>query len=344
MSPCRSSDKCRRVLPTGKLPPRLLKPQLDRVPSGKGRVLVGPRYGDDATVIDFGDRLLVCTCDPITLASRQIGRYAVHINANDVAVMGARPLWFWVTILLPEGRSDEGLVEDIFSDTRAACAELGIELCGGHTEITAGLARPILSGFMAGEAERARLADKKTIRPGDDIILSRGIAIEGTATIASEQSRRLASLDPALVRRARRLLSDPGISVVREALLAVETAGVHGMHDPTEGGLFTGVREIVEAAGVGVEIAEDQIQVLPETTAICALLGLDPMGLLASGSLLVVCDQGSAKNILRAYHEKEIPARIIGRVKERQCGIMLRGTRGLIPLPEYERDEITKLI
>jgi hydrogenase maturation factor len=197
---------------------------------------------------------------------------------------------------------------------------------------------------MAGEVERARLADKKRIRPGDDIILSRGIAIEGTATIASEQSERLAPLDPDLVRRARRLLSDPGISVVREALLAVETAEVHGMHDPTEGGLFTGVREIIEAAGVGVEIAEDQIQVLPETTAICALLGLDPMGLLASGSLLVVCDQGSAKNILRAYHENEIPARIIGRVKERQCGIMLRGGRGLIPLPEYERDEITKLI
>ena len=344
MSLHRSPDKSLRVLPTGKLPPRLLKLQLDRVPSGKGRVLIGPRYGDDATVIDIGDRLLVCTCDPITLASRQIGRYAVHINANDVAVMGARPLWFWVTILLPEGSSDERLVEDIFSDTRAACAELGIELCGGHTEITAGLTRPILSGFMAGEAERMRLADKKTIRPGDDIILSRGIAIEGTATIAYEQSERLAPLDPDLVRRARDFLSDPGISVVREALLAVETASVHGMHDPTEGGLFTGVRELAEAAGVGVEIAGDQIQVLPETTAICALLGLDPMGLLASGSLLVVCDQGSAVEILRAYHERDIPARIIGRVAERQFGIMLRDTRGLVPLPEYERDEITKII
>jgi len=344
MSLHRSPDKSLRVLPTGKLPPRLLKLQLDRVPSGKGRVLIGPRYGDDATVIDIGDRLLVCTCDPITLASRQIGRYAVHINANDVAVMGARPLWFWVTILLPEGSSDERLVEDIFSDTRAACAELGIELCGGHTEITAGLTRPILSGFMAGEAERMRLADKKTIRPGDDIILSRGIAIEGTATIAYEQSERLAPLDPDLVRRARDFLSDPGISVVREALLAVETASVHGMHDPTEGGLFTGVRELAEAAGVGVEIAGDQIQVLPETTAICALLGLDSMGLLASGSLLVVCDQGSAVEILRAYHERDIPARIIGRVAERQFGIMLRDTRGLVPLPEYERDEITKII
>ena len=344
MSPHRSSDKCRRVLPAGKLPPWLLKPQLDRVPPGKGRVLIGPRYGDDATVIDIGERLLVCTCDPITLASRQIGRYAVHINANDVAVMGARPLWFWATILLPEGRSDERLVEGIFSDIRAACAELGIELCGGHTEITAGLTRPILSGFMAGEAERARLADKKTVRPGDDIILSRGIAIEGTATIASEQPERLVSLDPDLVRRARGFLSDPGISVVREALLAVETAEVHGMHDPTEGGLFTGVRELAETAGVGLEIAGDQIHVLPETTAICALLGLDPMGLLASGSLIVVCDHGSARKILRAYREKHIPARIIGRIEERRFGIMLRDERGLIPLPEYERDEITKII
>ena len=340
----RSPDTNGTSLPVGKLPPRLLGAQLERfIPKGE-RVLIGPRLGDDATVIDMGDRFLVCATDPVTLASERTGYYAVHINANDVAVMGATPLWYWATILLPEGKSDNNLVERIFLETRRACDELGVELCGGHTEITAGLTRPILSGFMAGEMERERLADKRNIRPGDDIILSRGVAIEGTATLAAEKEDLLSDLDPAIINRAIDLLNDPGISVVREALLAVKTGGVHGMHDPTEGGLWLGLRELAEVASVGLEVDEKEIVVLPETEAICGILDLDPKGLLASGSLLVVSDHESAARILDTYKREGIPARAIGRVREREFGIKLRRRGTLVPMPEIERDEITKVM
>ncbi len=341
------SDSCSarkpNLIPSGKLPPQMLKAQLERIRQKNQRLRIGPRYGDDAAVIDMEDRFLVCATDPITLTSNQIGSYAVNINANDVAVMGAQPLWYWATVLLPEGGSDEKLVSEIFSNTLEACDELGVELCGGHTEVTIGLNRPIICGFMAGEATKERLVDKKNIRPGDAIILSRGIAIEGTATLAEGKAGQLEKLDPGLLDRARGFLKEPGISVVAEALLALDSAEVHGMHDPTEGGLFTGLRELAELALVGLEIDEKRINVLPETSAICDAIGLDPMGLLASGSLLVVSDTESAERIIDAYSEKGIPANIIGRTTKKDFGLKLKRDGKLIPLPEFERDEITRV-
>lgn len=331
------------LFPVGKLPAAALKRQLGKIAHADARVLIGPLYGDDATVIDMGDRLLVCTCDPITLASARIGHYAVYVNANDVAVMGARPRWFWATILLPESTTGDARVDAVFSDLRAACATLGIELCGGHTEITAGLTRPIIAGCMAGEVSRAQFVDKKRMRPGDSIILVRGVAIEGTATIALEHAGKLAGIDPCIVRRARDLLLSPGIGIVREALLAVGSAEVHAMHDPTEGGIFTALRELAEAGGVGLDIDAAAIPVLPETAAVCDSLGLDPMGLLASGSLIVVCDGANTEKVLGAYRAEKVPATVIGTVREPAGRIMLTrgGTR--IPLPEFKRDELATL-
>ncbi|MCX6355967.1 MAG: AIR synthase family protein [Candidatus Aureabacteria bacterium] len=334
----------KKLFPVGKLPASSLKKQLARIGPGGSRMLIGPRYGEDATVIDMGDRLLVCSCDPITLATRRIGRYAVQVNANDIAVMGARPRWFWATLLLPEGESDEALVNSLFSDLRAECAELGIDMCGGHTEITAGLTRPIIAGFMAGETTREKLIDKRGIQPGDEIILTRGIAIEGTATIAAEHAGKLRGLDPKIIRRGENLIRTPGISVVREAMLAVESGEVHGMHDPTEGGLATGLKELAETAGLGMEIEADQIAIVPETKAICAHLKLDPMGLLASGSLIIVAGRESAERILAAYRKSAVAASLIGRMRERGTGLFLKRGKSRIHLPEFARDEITRVV
>jgi len=334
----------KKLFPVGKLPASSLKRQLARIGPGGTRMLIGPRYGEDATVLDMGDRLLVCSCDPITLATRRIGRYAVQVNANDIAVMGARPRWFWATLLLPEKSSDETLVDTLFSDLRAECAELDINICGGHTEITAGLTRPIIAGFMAGEMSREKLIDKKGIRPGDEIILTRGIAIEGTATIAAEHAGTLRGLDPEIIRRGENLIRSPGISVVREAMLAVESGEVHGMHDPTEGGLATGLKELAETVGLGMEIDADRITLLPETEAICAHLDINPMGLLASGALIIVAERGSAERILAAYRNRAVAASVIGRMRERGTGLFLKKGKSLIPLPEFARDEIARVV
>ncbi len=185
-------------LQTGKLPNEALAALLAKLQHRDPRVLIGPGIGVDAAVIDNGGpKLLVAKSDPITFATDHIGTYAVHVNANDVACLGARPAWFLATILLPESATPQ-LAESIFGQIASTCEALGIELVGGHTEITHRLQRPIVSGALLGEVERERLVRPGGARPGDCVILSRGIAIEGTAVLAreaeAEWGRRLAAL------------------------------------------------------------------------------------------------------------------------------------------------------
>src|SRR6516164_4369957 len=166
----------KNLLPVGKLPPEHLRSLLRHLPKHDPRLLIGPQIGEDAGVIDAGDRYLVVATDPVTFAVDQIGRYAVHVNANDIAVLGARPLWFFVVMLLPENRATPELAEAIMADVRTTCEELSVTLGGGHTEITQGLERPILVGQMLGEVAPSRLVRKTHIAIGDLILLTRSLA------------------------------------------------------------------------------------------------------------------------------------------------------------------------
>jgi len=333
--------------PLGKLPAEHLARLLARHAPSDQRVVLGPGVGRDATVISFGDRYLVAKTDPITFASEEIGWYAVHVNANDIACMGATVRWFLATLLLPEARTDEALVNTIFDQITDACRELDVALVGGHTEITHGLDRPIVAGFMLGEVTPERLVRPDGARPGDALLITKGVAVEGTAIIAREKGGELTGLDSALLERCQRFLYDPGISVVRDAAVATAAGAVHAMHDPTEGGLATGLYELAAAAGVGLEVDEASIPVLPETQTLCARLGLDPLGLIGSGALLLAVAPADAAAILAALEKAGITATHIGRVVERERGILLLAGAGLRPcprpLPHFERDEIARL-
>ena len=310
------------------------------------RVVVGPRVGEDAAVLDLGDRYLVAKVDPITFVAEEIGWYAVHINANDLAVRGARPCWFLMTLLLPEGRSDEKLLEGIFTQVQDACRAIGATLVGGHTEVTQGLDRPILAGTMIGEVEKGRLVTTAGARPGDLILLTKGIAIEGASVLARECDRLLAmrGVAPEVRERARAFLQRPGISVQRDAGIALATVSVHAMHDPTEGGLATGLLELALAAGVGLRIERAAIPVLPECQALCGALGLDPLGLIASGALLVTCPSEEADRLVSAWEAQGIVGRIIGVVTGPEAGCRLVGPEGEAPLPRFARDEVARLL
>src|SRR5262245_60083747 len=226
-------------LPVGKLRAELLERLFAKHVPGGERVVMGPRVGEDAAVIDMGDRYLIATADPITFATDEAGWYALHVNANDVAVRGARPLWFLATVLLPEGATSEAGVEALFEELGTACAELGVALIGGHTEVTAGLPRPIVSGAMLGRVAKDRLVMTGGAQVGDVLLLTKGVPLEGAAILARERGdeARRRGVAATLVEDARRLLRHPGISVVSEARLACAAARVHAMHDPTEGGI-----------------------------------------------------------------------------------------------------------
>ncbi len=335
----------------GKLPNELLAQLLARIKRRDPRVLLGPGIGRDAAVIDAGgDRLLVAKSDPVTFASDHIGWYAVHVNANDVACMGARPAWFLATLLLPESAPEEQ-ASQVFGQLLEACESLEVELVGGHTEITQGLDRPIVVGAMLGEVEREALVQPSGAREGDALILSKGIAIEGTAVLAREAGARLRDLGVPedTLERAARYIFEPGISVVMDAMRACEAlraagSAVHAMHDPTEGGLATALYELAEASGLGVAVEEEAIMVLPETEAVCAAASLEPLGLLASGALLIAVAEEDCPPALSALAEAGVEARRIGAMVKREAGVIMDGRTGTMSVPRFPRDEVARFL
>ena len=231
-------DAAAHPLPAGKLPAALLAELLSGLPRAP-EVRAGPAVGEDACAIDVPAGTLVAATDPVTLTGGQVGRFAVVINANDVAVAGARPRWFLATVLLPAGTTAQQ-VRELFATVRSSLDELGAHLVGGHTEVTHAVAQPVVVGQMLGLVERGRFVSTGGVRPGDVVLQVGPAPVEGAAVLASEAADRLGDLDATVLQAARSALSDPGISVVDAALLATEQGAV-AMHDPTEGGLATGL-------------------------------------------------------------------------------------------------------
>ncbi len=328
----------------GKLPSSFLARLLATyAPRGDG-VIVGPGIGRDAAAIAFGDRVLVAKTDPITFATDHAATYLVDVNGNDLACLGARPRWLLVTALLPEGIT-AGEIETQFSELAAACAARGISVVGGHTEVSAGLDQTILVGMMLGETSREGLLRPGGARPGDRLLLTNGIAIEGTALLARERAADLsAALGEDLVQRAQHLLVEPGISVVRDVDMLLPVGGITALHDPTEGGLGTGVRELGNASACGAILYEERLPILPETRAIAEVFGLDPLGMLASGALLVAARPDAGPALIAAADDAGIPIADVGEVVAEAEGFALVTADGHRPLPEWTTDEVSRAL
>jgi hydrogenase maturation factor len=331
------------TLPVGKLPGALLTELFRKHVTLDARVVVGPRVGEDAAVIDMGDRYLVATTDPITFVTEDLGWYALVVNANDLAVRGATPRWFLATVLLPARGATDATVDALFGQLGAACRELHVSLVGGHTEVTHGLDRPLVVGTMLGEVARDRLVTTGGARPGDVLLLTKGVPVEGTSIIARVRADELRArgYPEAALARARDYLTH--LSVVPEARLACELAPVHAMHDPTEGGLATALWELAEAAEVGLAVEADRIPVIPEGRALCGEFGLDPLGTIASGALLIALAPADAGRVLHALAGAGIACAFIGRVVPREAGVALVTGGRTTALPRFSQDEITRL-
>ena len=330
------------VLPVGKLPSQLLAELIALLPTGP-RVVLGPRLGEDAAVLDMGDRYLVAKTDPITFATDEIGWYAVQVNANDIATTGAVPLWFMATILLPDSGATSAMASDILAQIAGACRRLNIAVVGGHTEITHSLDRPIVVGCMLGEVAKDQLVRTSGAQPDDVILLTKGAPIEATAIIAREKRAELEEQFPAsFLDRCANYLREPGISVVREARVAVEVGGVTSMHDPTEGGVVTALWELADACGYGIEVDlfGDENPWLPDGEALCRAFNLDPSGAIASGALLLAVTPDWLAPLLAALHRAQIPVYRLGRVTG---GIPVVRDRQRGELVRPERDEIARL-
>jgi hydrogenase maturation factor len=330
-----------RVLPVGKLPRDVLERLLAQAPCHDPRVLLGPGIGLDCAVVEVGDTLLVLKSDPITFAADAIGWYVVQITTNDLATTGATPRWLLTTMLLPEAHTTAKVVKQISQDIYRACREIGIAVIGGHTEITAGLDRPILVGTLIGEVDRDRLVTPQGAQVGDRVLLTKGIPIEATAILAREFPARVRqAVSAAELRQARAFLYDPGISVLREARIATKAGQVTAMHDPTEGGLATALWELAEASGRSLSIDLRAVPIPPLAARICQAFDLDPLAAIASGALLLTTPASDAAQIRRAIEAERITCADIGEVADGPAAVWCTGATGRERLPRPARDAI----
>ena len=329
----------------GKFRPDLLERLLGKVAVKDNRVLLGPKLGEDAALLDYGDRVLAAKTDPITFATDLVGWYAVQVNANDVACMGATPRWFLATLLVPQTFTEEA-AEAVFDQILEACASLDVTLVGGHSEVTEGLGRPIVMGCMLGEAEKSKVVHSGGAVDGDSIVITKGIALEGTCLLARDAPHALseAGVSSDTLTRAKELLFYPGISVVKDALTACSTVQVHSLHDPTEGGLATALWEVAAAAGVGLAVEDGSIPILPECAEICQALHLDPLGMLASGALLITLAPEEVPRLLSTLDREGIDAFEIGQITGPEEGVHIIRGHELDPLPRFGRDELARFL
>jgi len=332
--------------PAGKLPLSHLTKLLATLPSPGPDVIIGPRAGEDAAAVTVGDEVLVIKGDPITFTAERMGWYAVNINANDVACLGARPRWLVAMLMVPERLATEAWIAGVFDDLCHAASELDIAVVGGHTEITPGLDNPILAASLTGTVARRNLIDKRQMRAGDTLLLARPVAIEGTAIMAAAQpSRCRTAIGEDRWRKAVHFSYEPGIGIMRLALAVAAVPNVTALHDPTEGGVLGAIYELLDGRGLGGLIDRTRIPIWPETKDLCRHFAIDPLRLIASGSLLIAVRPDCADTARAAAQAAGAETVEIGTVLEKSQGIRVRTeSGGIAHLAPPGPDEIIKIL
>jgi hydrogenase expression/formation protein HypE len=292
---------------------------IDKISFRRDEVKVRPGIGEDCAVIDFGEYDCVLSTDPITAAAESIGKEAVHISCNDIASNGVQPLGVLLTVLLPPETTEEQ-VEQIMAQAAEAAAALGVEIIGGHTEITDVVKQPVITSTAVGRSVK-REGPEPPMQRGDRVLLTKAVGIEATAIIATDHRGKVESvLTAEELAEAEAMFSE--ISVVTEGVIAGRI-GFRAMHDVTEGGVLGAVWEVCRLHGVSAEVYKAAIPVRPVTAKVCEALNLDPYRILSSGAMLIVAGEAEAGEIIKACKEKGVEVTEIGKIADAGTGNVL---------------------
>jgi len=322
-------------LPAGKIPIDILKEVVFKnLGAPRKEITVGPTAGVDSAVIDIGEKSLIVSMDPITGAVERIGWLAVNVNANDISTFGVEPAFLFSCLMLPQN-ADKQMVQTISTQMSQAAAELGMAIVGGHAESTPNLTHPIVVGCAIGYTQKGKYITSADAKPKDKLILTKSAGIEGTAILASDRETELSTaLTKAELQNAKDFYQK--ISVVKDALTAYKTGGVHAMHDPTEGGIAGGIHEMADASNLGVHLHHENIAVAPETAKICHFFKIDPLQLIGSGALLIASQPKKTDAIIESLRKQKIQAAVIGEFladKSQRLITMPNGKTEALPRP-----------
>ncbi len=324
----------------GKIPETVLKRSVfKQIHHRRDEVLVRPGVGEDCAMLQLEpDEVVVMSTDPITGTVNEIGTFAVHITANDIASSGAEPIGILLTVILPEDTSESD-IKEIMRDVEYVCEELNMEVMGGHTEVSKAVNQPILSVTGIGKIKKEEMIQTAGLKPGQELVMTKWAGLEGTAIIARDNEEELRNrFHQDFIDCAKNMFQD--ISVVKDAKVA-KRIGVTSMHDVTEGGIFGALWEVAAASGVGIEVDLKKIPIKQETIEICELYDLNPYMLMSSGCMLISTDRGNA--LVEALKKEGISSCIIGNVIEGNDRIIINEEEKRYLEPP-KADELYKVI
>lgn len=297
----------------GKVSETVLKRSIfKQIHTKRDEVLLGAGVGEDCAAVKLAPgEIFVISTDPITGTVKDVGMLAIQITANDLASSGAEPVGVMLTVLLPE-EIEEADIRKMMEQVEEACSRFHIQVMGGHTEVTRAVNQPVISVTGVGKVREDRLVSTAGAKPGQDILVTKWIGIEGTSIIAKEKEQELRQrFSEAFVETAKGF--DQYLSVVPESQIAAEH-GVSAMHDVTEGGIYGALWEVAEASGIGLEIDLKAIPIRQETVEVCEYFELNPYYLISSGCMLMAADQGH--DLVRKLEAAGIPAAVIGKATD----------------------------
>ncbi len=332
------------LLPLGKLPPIFMENIFKKIPILDNNIILGPGTGLDCAVIDNGNHYLVVKSDPISLASEDIGKYSVEINVNDIVTSGADPKWMMITLLLPENKTTKAFINHTFDQLIASAEKYQISIIGGHTEVTSGIERPILSATLFGFVDKDKLLTPKGAKTGDAILLTKEIPIETISILAKDfREKLMVILTENEIKTAEMYFENPGISIYKEAKLISDGFGVTSMHDPTEGGLASALWELSTASEKVLNIDINKIPISDLSRKICRLFSINPLNSISSGALLFTADPLRVDEIITILKVNDIHVSVIGKVTQNGVGVYQGVGEQIHLLSRPERDEITKI-
>ena len=324
----------------GKIPAdileRIVLNPINRNKNRRDEIIIRPKTGEDCSAVDMKGELCIVSTDPITGADNNAGYIAVHINCNDIASSGGEPVGILITVLLPKGSTEE-LLEEIMNGAYKAANEIGIEILGGHTEVTEVVVKPVISAAVIGKSNNMRFISSGGAKVGQSVIMTKWAGLEGTSIIATDYYDKLKyKIDENILKSAMDMSGF--LSVVPESKIALEH-GATAMHDVTEGGIFGAVWEVADCSDTGIIIYEDKIPVKNEPSEICKAANINPYSLILSGSMIITAFDGDS--LVNKLNLAGIEAAIIGEITE--SGKYIKSKSGKRPLLTPESDDLYKV-